>query len=52
MKGFDMRAKNDRPLTDELYFSSIPFYEAHPNYNINTLPSWIRENIESARVYG
>ena len=47
-----MRAKNDRPLTDELYFSSIPFYEAHPNYNINTLPSWIRENIESARVYG
>ncbi len=37
---------------NKLYTSSIPFQEAHPNYDISTLPSWVQDNIELARVYG
>ena len=37
---------------NELYESATPFLEAHPDYDISTLPTWVREKIEIARVYG
>lgn len=35
-----------------IYDSSEPFLEVYPDYDLNQLPSWIRENINDARVYG
>ena len=35
-----------------LYNSAVPFNEVYPNYDISSLPSWIVENIDVARVYG
>jgi len=37
---------------NELYASAVPFLEAYPDYDTGTLPSWVRENIDAARVYG
>lgn len=36
----------------KLYEKSEPFLSAYPNYDISTLPSWVAESIEDARVYG
>lgn len=44
-----MRADN---LKSALYDQSESFLSAHPDYDISTLPSWVTENIEAARVYG
>ena len=35
-----------------LYNESIPFEKVYKNYNLHTLPSWVRNNISEARVYG
>lgn len=35
-----------------IYDSSETFLEVYPNYDLDKLPSWIRENINVARVYG
>lgn len=43
--------KYESPMNKE-YVSSIPFQEAHPNYDVSTLPSWVQDNIEFTRVYG
>lgn len=39
-------------INDKLYSESEPFLLVYPKYDIGTLPSWIVENIEFARVYG
>ncbi len=36
----------------ELYNSSKPFLEVYKDYDYSTLPSWIRNDIGNARVYG
>ncbi len=30
----------------------IPFLEAYPDYDLSTLPSWVADDIENAKVYG
>lgn len=47
-----MPSNKSNSLANELYSSSIPLKTAHPNLDVNTLPRWVRENIEDARVYG
>lgn len=47
-----MQTNDSENAVNELYESSIPFVEAHPDYDITSLPSWVRENINEARVYG
>lgn len=42
---------NESPLR-KLYDESVPFLTAHPDYNLNLLPSWVRDNISAARSYG
>lgn len=29
-----------------------PFLEAYPDYDLTTLPSWVADDIENAKVYG
>lgn len=36
----------------ELYKTAVPFSEVYQDYDLSTLPSWLRENIAEARVYG
>lgn len=36
----------------ELYESSTPIQLVYPEYNVLSLPDWIIENIDTARVYG
>ena len=47
-----MRSTSNENIKEKLYDSSEPFLQAHPEYNLNSLPSWLRENIDFARVYG
>jgi len=39
-------------VKDKLYSESEPFLQAHPDFDISLLPSWVSDNIEVARVYG
>ncbi len=39
-------------VKDKLYAESEPFLEAHPDFDISLLPSWVSDNIKVARVYG
>lgn len=39
-------------LSVTLYESSVPFLSVYPDYDLSLLPSWTRESIEHARVYG
>lgn len=41
---------NNAALT--LYETSTPFNDVYPDYDLSTLPSWVRESISVARVYG
>ena len=34
------------------YDKAIPFKEVYPEYNLSTLPKWVRDNIDLARVDG
>lgn len=43
---------NDIISVNEIYSELEPFLSAHPDYDISSLPSWIADNIEVARVYG
>lgn len=47
-----MRSTSNENIKETLYDSSEPFLLAHPEYNLNSLPSWLRDNIDMARVYG
>lgn len=37
---------------NDVYDEAIPFLDAHPTYDLDKLPSWVRENISVARVSG
>jgi hypothetical protein len=52
MGGTQMRTDDLDAVKSKLYEESEPFLSAHPNYDISTLPSWVAESIEVARVYG
>lgn len=47
-----MRTNDSESAVNELYETSTPFLKAHPDYDISTLPAWVRENIGDVRVYG
>lgn len=47
-----MRAVNVAASVAELYEKSEPFLAVYPSYNTDSLPRWVRDNIEVARVYG
>ena len=47
-----MRATESDPRVTALYNESTPFLDAYPDYDLALLPTWVRENIEAARVYG
>lgn len=47
-----MRADDLDAVKAKLYSESEPFLLVHPNYDLSSLPSWVAENIEVARVYG
>ncbi|MGI6721739.1 MAG: DNA methyltransferase [Anaerovoracaceae bacterium] len=47
-----MRANDSDIVKNKLYLEAEPFLSAHPDYDLTTLPSWVAENIEDARVYG
>lgn len=35
-----------------LYESAVPLLSVYPDYDLDSLPSWIRESVSEARVYG
>ena len=37
---------------NDAYTQAVPFLEKYPNYDLNTLPYWVRDNISMARVSG
>jgi len=48
-----MRADDSTIITDNnLYNISESFLEVYPDYDISSLPKWVRDNISYARVYG
>ena len=47
-----MRTDDLDAVKNKLYEESEPFLSAHPDYDISTLPSWVADNITTARVYG
>lgn len=47
-----MRTTDSDTVKNALYSESEPFLAVYPDYDLATLPSWVRENIEEARVYG
>ena len=47
-----MRADDLGAVKSKLYEESEPFLAVHPNYDLRLLPSWVKEDIEEARVYG
>ena len=47
-----MKKNKTKERNDILYDSSTPFLEEYPDYSLDTLPKWVVENIENARVYG
>lgn len=46
------KIKSSKLKDDEQYNEGIPFFEIYPNYDITKLPSWVRQNIEYAKIYG
>lgn len=45
----DSKSENTK---NELYDSSIAFLKVYPTYNLGSLPRWVQEHIDEARVYG
>ena len=37
---------------NKIYQDAIPFFDAHPNYDVRLLPSWIREKISEVKCCG
>lgn len=46
------KIKNSKPKEDEQYKEGIPFFDVYPDYDFTKLPSWVKQNIEDARIYG
>lgn len=46
------KVKSVKPKEDEQYNEGVPFFEVYPDYDITNLPSWVKQNIEDARIYG
>ena len=46
------RIKDTPAYVNEAYENGKPFSSVYPKYDLNKLPSWIVENIETARVIG
>lgn len=42
----------DTKKIEREYAAATPFFEKYPDFDISVLPSWVRENIDKARVYG
>lgn len=51
-KTLKQRIKEAKPYENEAYNSGEKFYSVYPEYNLDKLPSWIREHIDDARVIG
>ena len=47
-----MGADGTEHVKNALYEESESFLENYPDYDLKMLPSWVSENIETARVYG
>lgn len=47
-----MRTNDSPSIVHNLYDEAEPFLSIYPNYDLNKLPKWVRENIVTARVYG
>ena len=45
-----MRTVDVAASVKELYESAEPFLSVYPNYDLSSLPRWVQENIENARV--
>lgn len=39
-------------MDNKAYEEAIPFLEAHPDYDLEKLPSWVKNDINNARVSG
>lgn len=47
-----MRTDDIESVKSKLYAESEPFLSVYPDYDIQSIPSWVSENIDNARVYG
>ena len=46
------KVKEAQPYINEAYESGESFLEVYPDYDLNKLPSWVNEKIETARIIG
>lgn len=46
------KQKDFMPFSSEEYDKAVYFLDMYPEYNVNTLPSWIKENISVAKIIG
>lgn len=37
---------------NEAYDQAVPFWEVYPEYDLKSLPSWVKKDIENARIIG
>lgn len=51
-KMIKQQIKEAQPYVNEYYDAAQPFSEAYPEYDLSKLPSWVRDDIENARVMG
>lgn len=51
-KMIKQRIKEAQPYVNEAYEGGESFFQVYPDYDLGKLPSWIVENIDSARVIG
>lgn len=47
-----MQTDNSSVLENPEYASAVQFNEVHQGYDLESLPSWVSDNIDQARVYG
>ena len=52
MGGTQMRADDISVVSKKLYDESEPFLSVYPDYDMRSLPLWVVDNIDNARVYG
>ncbi len=51
-KMIKQQIKKAQPYVNEHYDAAQPFSEVYPEYDLSKLPSWVRDDIENARVMG
>lgn len=51
-KYINKQVNDAKVVEDDAYLGAIPFAEVYPEYDISTLPSWVIENLDNARIYG